>query len=117
MPTGGFALTRESTPSAVLVRVSLYVVYGWSVLKIIGILGETYLADGLLIGDGVGCGCGFVSRLKGVADERGAEGFDHEFVVVQGGDDDGGGGAADGGLDVRGRHFGVGVVGVVDLGN
>lgn len=31
-------------------------------------------------------------------------------MVVEGGDDDGGVGAANGGLDVGGRHFEVGVV-------
>lgn len=68
-----------------------------------------YLADGLLVCDGVGCACGLVARVKGVADEGRAQGFDHEFVVVQGGDDSGGGGAADGGLDVGGGHFDGGV--------
>ena len=66
-----------------------------------------YLANGLLVGDGVGRGCGFVAGFERVADECGAEGFDHEFVVVEGGDDDGGVGAADGSLDVGGRHFEV----------
>lgn len=69
-----------------------------------------YLADGLLVGDGVNRGCGFVARLEGVADKRGAEGLDHKFVVVEGSDDDGGVGVANGSLDVGGRHFEVGVV-------
>ena len=70
----------------------------------------TYLANGLLIGDRVDCRCGLVARLEGVADECGAEGFNHKFVVVEGGDDDGGVDAADGSLDVGGRHFEVGVL-------
>lgn len=69
-----------------------------------------YLANRLLVGDGVGRGCGLVARLERVADERRAKGLDHKFVVVEGGDDDGGVGAADGGLDVGGRHLGVDVV-------
>lgn len=67
-----------------------------------------YLANGLLVGHGVGCGCGLIAGLERVADERGAEGLDHEFVVVEGGNDDGGVGAANGGLNVGGRHFDVG---------
>ena len=69
--------------------------------------GEVYLANGLLVGDDVGCRCGLVARFERVADERGAEGLDHELVVVEGGDDDGGVGAADGSLDVGVRHFEV----------
>jgi hypothetical protein len=72
---------------------------------------EIYLANGLLVGDGVGCGSGLVARFEGVADERGAEGLDHEFVVVEGGDDDGGAGAAHGSLDVGGRHCEIGDIG------
>lgn len=71
---------------------------------------KKYLANGLLVDYGVGCGCGLVAGLEGVADECGAEGLDHEVVVVEGGDDDGGVGAANGSLDVGGRHFEVGVV-------
>lgn len=69
---------------------------------------EAYLANGLLVGDGVSGGCSFVARLEVVADEGGADGLDHEFVIVQGCDDDGGVGVADGSLDVGGRHFGGG---------
>jgi hypothetical protein len=67
---------------------------------------KTNLSNGLLVGHHVGCGGGCVAGVEGVADQCGAEGFDHEFVVVEGGDDGGGGGVADGGLDVGGRHLG-----------
>jgi len=40
-----------------------------------------------------------------VAYECWAEGFDHEFVVVEGGDDGGGGDAVKGGGDVGSRHY------------
>ena len=71
---------------------------------------KTDLSDGLLVRHHVGCGCACVAGVEGVADQRGAEGFDHEFVVVEGGDDGGGGGAADGGFDVGGRHVGFWLV-------
>ena len=73
-----------------------------------GGVGGTYLANGLLVGDGVSCGCSLVAGLELVADECGAEGLDHEFVVVEGSDDDGGVDVANGSLDVGGRHFEVG---------
>jgi hypothetical protein len=69
----------------------------------------TYLANGLAVGNGVGGGGGFVARLEVVGDEGGAEGFDHEIVVVEGGDDDGGVDAGEGGGDVGGRHGDGGV--------
>ena len=69
---------------------------------------RTYLANGLLVCDGVGCGCVLIAGFERVTDECGAEGLDHEFVVVEGGNDDGGVGAANGGLNVGGRHFDVG---------
>lgn len=56
-----------------------------------------YLANGLLVRDGVGGRRGFVTALEGVAYECGTERFDHEVVVVQGGDDDGGVDAGEGG--------------------
>lgn len=71
---------------------------------------NTDLSDGLLVGYHVGCGCACVARVESVADQSGAKGFDHEFVVVEGGDDGGGGGAADGGFDVGGRHVGFWLV-------
>lgn len=71
---------------------------------------RTNLSDGLPVGYHVACGRACVARVECVADQRGAEGFDHEFVVVEGGDDGGGGGAADGGFDVGGRHLGFWLV-------
>lgn len=49
--------------------------------------GKAYLAHGLLVSDGVGGFGGGVAGDEFVGDEAGAEGFDHDVVVVEGGDE------------------------------
>lgn len=66
---------------------------------------RSHLANGLLVGYAVGGRRSGIARFEGVADERWAEGLDHELVVVESGNDDGGIGVADGSLNVGGRHF------------
>jgi hypothetical protein len=66
---------------------------------------KAYLANGLLVGDGVCGGRVLVAGFVGVADECWAERLDHQFVVVQGSDDDSGVNAVEGSRDVGGRHF------------
>ncbi|KZL65427.1 hypothetical protein CI238_11013, partial [Colletotrichum incanum] len=66
------------------------------------------LANGLLVGDGVGGGLTKTdgAGLKVVGDEGRAEGLDHEVVVVDGGEDGGLVNAGrDGSGDDGGRHF------------
>jgi hypothetical protein len=67
--------------------------------------GEAHLANGLLVGDGVGGRSILVAGFVGVADECWAQSLDHQFVVVQGCDDDGGVDAVEGSGDVGSRHF------------
>lgn len=45
------------------------------------------LTNGLLVGHVVGGLCGRITRVELVGDEGGAEGLDHEIVVVEGDDD------------------------------
>lgn len=48
---------------------------------------DTHLTNGLLVGHVVGGLCGRITRVELVGDEGGAEGLDHEIVVVEGDDD------------------------------
>jgi hypothetical protein len=64
-----------------------------------------YLANGLLVGDGVGGAGSFVAGLEGVADECWAERLDHEVVVVESGNDDGGIDTVEGSGDLGSRHL------------
>ena len=68
--------------------------------------GVSYLANGLLVGDSVGSTCSLVARFESVADERWAEGLDHEVVVVESGNDDGGVDTVEGSGDLGSRHLG-----------
>ena len=64
-----------------------------------------YLANGLAVCDRVRCLCVFVARFEVVADERWAQGLDHQVVVVESCDDDASIDAVDRSGDVRGRHL------------
>ena len=66
--------------------------------------GKSYLANGLLVGDGVGSASSLVAGLESVADERWAEGLDHEVVVVESGNNDGGVDTVEGSGDLGSRH-------------
>lgn len=66
---------------------------------------RAYRANGLLVSDRVDSSGLLVAALELVADERGAEGLDHEVVVVECLDDIGGGEVANGSGDLGGRHF------------
>lgn len=64
-----------------------------------------YLADGLLVGDGVGGRGVLVAGLESVADERWADSLDHEVVVMESGNDGSGVNTVERSGDLGSRHF------------